>query len=259
MKYETINLGTGNANPKLREIIANIQKDIDLKEGAELISKDAKMISLTKEYNKAKEAMQVLRMNVIQRQMEARVNEMMWNLANKKLDEYYKSGAIDGYLPDADHFALELAKSRVFIMCDALDSSLNDVLAIYESCGFSPGELGMQRKIREVRKYFDEHFSHQKFAGADFEEMVREEGDRIYSCSVKRSEVLYRKAERLFERMMKQKQEQQQAESQEPERCSPITKEQPAKQEKKEAKNLHHEAKRKTQSKLRKNRRINKK
>lgn len=251
--------GNDNAKRKLIEIITKIQKDIDLKEGSEIISKDSKMLSLTKEFNQAKEAMQVLRMNVIQRQMDARVNEMMWNLANKKLDEYYKSGAIDGYLPDADHFALELAKSRVFIICDALDSALNDVLAIYESCGFSSGELGMQRKIREVRKYFDEHFRNQKFAGTDFEEMVREEGDRIYNCSVKRSEVLNRKAQRLFEKKMKQKQEQQQAESQEPERCSPITTEEPANQEKKEEKKPAHEAKRKTQPKLRKSRRINKK
>lgn len=247
--------GNDNAKRKLIEIITKIQKDIDLKEGSEIISKDSKMLSLTKEFNQAKEAMQVLRMNIIKRQMDARANEMMWNLANKKLDEYYRSGAIDSYLPDADLFALELAKSRVFIMCDALDSSLNDVIAVYESCGLSPSESGMQRKIREVRKYFDEHFRHQKFTGTDFEEMVREEGDRIYNFSVKRSEVLNRKAERLFEKKMKQKQEQQQAESQEPERCSPIT----TKQEKTETKKPAHEAKRKTQPKLRKNRRINKK
>lgn len=203
MTHITNPILTEGRNPKLFRIAENIRQNLSKPLMASKMNADKRIRELLKQKAEAQQAKQFLRLRIIESQLLARTSELEYEEVAKTIHQYCTSGEIDSYLEKEDHDKLEASNACIHILMDALDSVCNDCIAVYDSCGFAPDELFIQKKLKEFRVFVDKWFRNCNVSGSMYEEGTREEGDRAYEYVRQRQPVLFRKFERMEKKMEK--------------------------------------------------------
>lgn len=194
-----------DAERKLTELSQRVISEIDERRSLELMEKDGRLRSLHSQKLKAIQDKKFFQCAIIERQIEARLQEILCEEAGRRIQRMCETSEIDLYLCDEDKQKIVAAKAKTYILLDTLDTVLNDLKGVYESCGLTPDELYMQRKVSETRKWLDQWFQTHKMHDTDYEEATRQEADRLYTQLAPRIDILHRKLYRIQDREQKQK------------------------------------------------------
>lgn len=165
-----------------------------------LMENDKRITALKKNKQDAVAQKKYLSLSIIERQILQRTRELQIEEASKRLYELCEKGEVDGYLEKEDHDNLEQYNARLFILLDALDSVANDIRAVYESYALTPDELYIERFLKDTRRKLGEWMGSHKVHDTQYEETVRQEGDKIYELACYRQEVMFRKIDRIRKR-----------------------------------------------------------
>lgn len=184
-------------NEKLNRIAQRVIDSIGKQYMTQLMEKDGRIRSLHQQHAKAIADKQFFKARIIDTQLVNRTRELQAEEAGRRIHAMCENGEIDGYLDKEDHDKIESSNGQLHILIDALDSVFNDLLAVYDSCGFAPDELYMQREVRKMRKVIDKWFRGCNVYNSVFEETTRAEGDKVYDFARERQAVMFRKLDRI--------------------------------------------------------------
>lgn len=189
---------------KLNRIIQRVMSEMTDEEKEQLLQQDGKFRNLTIDHKKALEKGKAFSATIIERQIKARISEILMEKSAEIIYRLISNGEIMRYLDDEDQRTMLAYRIRTMMLLDAVDSSFKDMSATLHSVGID-GDLIVSEEIQKARESIDRYI---KFNTNGVDEELRtlmlEDADRVYDFAGKRVPVLNRKVERIGARKAKE-------------------------------------------------------
>lgn len=182
---------------KLNDIIRRVMAEVTPEEREQMLQQDGKFRNMLIDHKKALEKGKAFSATIIERQLSARVEEILMEKASDIIYNLIKNGEIMRYLDDEDQRTMLAYRIRTIMLLDAVDSSFKDMSDVLHSVGID-GDLIVSEEIQKARESIDRYI---KFNTNGVDEELRtlmlEDADRVYEFAGKRVPVLNRKVERI--------------------------------------------------------------
>lgn len=189
---------------KLNDIIRRVMAEVTPEQREQMLLQDGKFRNMLIDHKKYLEKGKALSASIVERQLAARVEEILTEKASDMIHSLISNGKIVQYLDKEDQRAMIARRIRTMMLLDAVDSSFKDMSSVLHRVGID-GELVVSEEIQKARESIDRYINfNTSGTDEDVKKLMLEDADRVYDYAGNRVEVLNRKKERLDARKAKE-------------------------------------------------------